>query len=135
VIAADELWSFIGQKRQVGWGWVALDARTRQVVAMVAGDRDEFTAQCLWEALPPGYCERAIVATDFLAAYQAVVSEDRHAAAGKAARLTAPGERFFGTLRQRCAQFVRRTLSFARRMENYVDALWYFVGHDNACRL
>ena len=54
VIEADELWSFIGAKKQVWWVWVALDARTRQVAAMVVGDRDEFTARCLWEALPPG---------------------------------------------------------------------------------
>lgn len=47
VIEADELWSFIGTKKEVWWVWVALDARTRQVVAMAVGDRDEFTARCL----------------------------------------------------------------------------------------
>jgi insertion element IS1 protein InsB len=135
VIEADELWSFIGTKKQVWWVWVALDARTRQVVAMAVGDRNEFTAQCLWEALPTGYQKRAIVATDLLPVYRAVVPEDQHAPAGKEAGLTAHVERFFGTLRQRCARFVRKTLSFSRKMENHVGALWYFVRLYNACRL
>jgi IS1 family transposase len=95
VIEADELWSFIGAKKQVGWGWVALDARTRQVAAMVVGDRDEFTARCLWEALPPGYQKRAVVATDLLPLYRAAIPEDRHAPAGKGAGLTAHVERVF----------------------------------------
>ena len=57
VIEADELWSFVGTKQEP-WGvWVALDAVTRQVVAMVAGDRSAYTAQCLWEALPDDYRE------------------------------------------------------------------------------
>src|SRR5262249_51662856 len=30
VIEADELWSFVGDKRDVWWVWVALDADTRQ---------------------------------------------------------------------------------------------------------
>ena len=135
VIEADELWSFIGQKRQVWWVWVALDARTRQVVGMAVGGRDQFTAECLWEGLPRRYRSRAVVATDLLPVYQAVVPTDRHAPAGKEAGLTAHVERFFCTLRQRCARFVRKTLSFSRKMENHVGALWYFVRLYNACRL
>ena len=52
VIECDELWSFVGSKRDVWWVWVALDADSRQVVALVIGDRSEATAECLWEALP-----------------------------------------------------------------------------------
>ncbi len=135
VIEADELWSFVGAKREKWWVWVALDKDTRQVVAMVAGDRSERTAQCLWDALPEVYRDRAVVATDFLAAYRAVVPEGRHAPAGKEAGLTAHVERFFCTLRQRCGRFVRKTLSFSRRWENHVGALWYFIRLYNKCRL
>jgi IS1 family transposase len=135
VIEADELWSFVGAKREKWWVWVALDKATRQVVAMAAGDRSERTAQCLWDALPDGYRDRAIVATDFLAAYRAVVPEDRHAPAGKEAGLTTHVERFFGTLRQRCARFVRKTLSFSKKWENHVGALWYFIRLYNKSRL
>jgi hypothetical protein len=65
ILEADELWSFVGGKRDVWWVWVALDARTRQVVAMACGGRDERTAQCLWDALPDAYRDGAVVATDF----------------------------------------------------------------------
>jgi IS1 family transposase len=128
------VWSFLGGKHEVWWVWVALDSRTRQVVAMAAGDRDAFTARCLWESLPPPYRERAVVATDLLPVYQAVVPEDWHATGGKEMGLTAHIERFFCTLRQRCARFVRKTLSFSRKMENHVGALWYFIRQYNLCR-
>ncbi|HEY7315540.1 MAG TPA: IS1 family transposase, partial [Gemmataceae bacterium] len=39
------------------------------------------------------------------------------------------------TLRQRCARLVRKTLSFSRKMENHVGALWYFIRYYNLCRL
>ena len=104
-VEVDELWSFLGEKGEVWWVWVALDSRTRQVVEMVVGDRDEFTARCLWESLPPEYRERTMVATDLLPVYQAIVPEDWHATGGKEMGLTAHIERFFGTLRQRCARF------------------------------
>ena len=133
-VEVDELWSFIGDKAEVWWVWVAQDSRTRQVVAMAAGDRDEFTARCLWESLPPEYRERAIVATDLLPVYRAIVPERWHATGGKEMGLTAHVERFFCTLRQRCGRFVRKTLSFSRKMENHVGALWYFIREYNLCR-
>ena len=102
---------------------------------MVCGDRSEATAQCLWDALPDEYRDQAIVATDFWLAYQAVIPEDRHAAAGKEAGLTNHVERFFCTLRQRCARFVRKTLSFSKLVENHIGSLWHFIRLYNACRL
>jgi insertion element IS1 protein InsB len=133
-LEVDELWSFIGRKREPWWVWTALDSRTRQVVGMAVGERDEFTARCLWESLPPAYRQRTIVATDLLPVYQAVVPEQWHTTGGKERGLTAHIERFFGTLRQRCARVVRKTLSFSRKMENHVGALWYFIRHYNQCR-
>jgi len=127
VLEADELWSFVGSKREVWWVWVALDSETRQIVAMVVGDRSEATARCLWDALPEDYRESAIVCTDFWNAYRAVIPGDRHAAAGKEAGLTNHVERFFCTLRQRCGRFVRKTLSFSKCIENHVGALWFWI--------
>lgn len=43
------------------------------VVGMALGDRDEFTAECLWESLPRRYRNRAVVATDRLPVYRAVI--------------------------------------------------------------
>jgi insertion element IS1 protein InsB len=128
------MWSFAGSKKCRWWVWVALDAGTRQVVAMVAGRRDAYTARCLWEALPDEYRERAITCTDLLEAYRAVVPDDRHARAGKAAGITCHIERFWATVRARCARFVRKTLSFSKCEWNHVGSLWYFVRQYNASR-
>jgi IS1 family transposase len=134
VIEAGELRSFVREKRDIWWVWVALDRDTRQVVAMACGDRSVRTARCLWDALPGEYRGGAVVATGFLAAYRAVIPEGRHAAAGKEAGLTAHVERFWCTLRQRCARFVRKTLSFSKKWENHAGALWYFIRLYNSCR-
>ena len=134
MIEADELWSFVGSKRDVSWVWVALDAATRRVVAMVVGDRSASTARCLWDLLPAEYRDGAVVCTDFLASYRAAVPEDRHAAAGKEEGLTNHVERFWLTARQRCARLVRKTLSFSKCPLNHIGALWYFVRLYNASR-
>ena len=118
-------------KRDTWWIWVALDAETRQVVAMVAGDRSEATAQCLWDDLPDEYRDRAILCTDFWSAYVGAVPAERHVAAGKEEGLTNHVERFWCTLRQRCARVVRKTLSFSKCALNHIGALWYFIRHYN----
>ena len=114
--------------------WAALDADTRQVVAMVVGDRSEDTARRLWAALPAAHRDRAVVCTDFWSAYLAAVPEERHARAGKEAGLTCGIERFWCTLRQRAARFVRKALSFSKCERNHVGALWYFIRLDNRSR-
>ena len=133
MIEADELWSFVGSKDQVRWVWVARDAGTRRVLAMVVGDRSAATAQRLWDALPRGYRTGVAVYTDFLASYRVVIPRARHRAVGKDTGLTAHIERFWLTLRQRCARFVRKTLSFSKCERNHLGALWYFIRLYNLC--
>jgi insertion element IS1 protein InsB len=131
------LWSFVGHKGCQQWVWAALDSVTRQVVGMVVGDRSEDTARRLWEVLPPAYREGGVFCTDFLPAYRAVLPEERHAAAGKEAGLTNHIERFWCTVRQRCARLVRKTLSFSKCLRNHIGALWYFIrlyNRDIRCR-
>jgi insertion element IS1 protein InsB len=133
VIEADELWSFVGSKDDVHWVWVALDADTRRVLAMVVGDRSATTAQRLWDALPRGYRTGVTGFTDFLASYHVVIPTSRHQAVGKDTGLTAHIERFWLTLRQRCARFVRKTLTFSKCPPNHLGALWYFIRLYNTC--
>jgi insertion element IS1 protein InsB len=128
------LWSFVGSKADPCWVWVALDADSRQVVAMATGDRSEETARRLWDALPEGYRARATCYTDFWEAYAAVLPAARHRPGGKGSGRTNHVERFFGTLRQRCGRLVRKTLSFSKCLENHLGALWYFIQDYNLCR-
>jgi insertion element IS1 protein InsB len=131
-LEADEMWSYVGTRREVWWIWVALDAETRQVVATVAGDRSESTARCLRDAPPGEYRAGAIVFTDFWASYAAAIPEAQHTRCGKGAGTTCHVERFRCTVRQRCARFVRKTLSFSKCHWNHTGSLWYFVHHYNA---
>ncbi len=128
------MWSFVGEKAEPRWVWAALDAGTRQVVAMAVGDRSEATARRLWDALPAAYRDGAIVCTDFWSAYRAVVPAARHAAGDKGSGITNHVERFWCTVRQRCARFVRKTLSFSKCVENHIGSLWYFIRQYNQSR-
>jgi insertion element IS1 protein InsB len=131
VLQCDELWSFVGSKRQVQWVWIALDADSRQVVALAVGARDESGARALWENLPEVYRLRAFAYTDFWRAYSAVLPKGQHEAVGKETGLTSYVERFNNTARQRISRLVRKTLSFSKKLQNHIGALWYFVHHYN----
>lgn len=43
ILKIDELWSFIDNKGNKTWIWIALCRKTRQVVARAVGDRSEKT--------------------------------------------------------------------------------------------
>ena len=127
MIEADEMWSFVGKKLVQVWVGAALDAGTRAIVAMATGDRSEATARELFEALPAEYRDGAIFLTDFWPAYRAALPDGRHGECAKRDGLTNHVERFWCTLRQRCARFVRKTLSFSKCPRNHVGALWFFI--------
>jgi len=41
-------------------------------------------------------------------------------------------ERLNNTLRQRISRLMRKTLSFSKKLENHIGAIWYFIHHYNA---
>jgi insertion element IS1 protein InsB len=126
----DELWSFVQDKRNQCWIWIALCAVTKQVVAFVVGDRSAQTCRALWRAVPWRY-KRAKCYSDFWEAYQLVIPSDQHQAVGKGSGKTNHVERWNNTLRQRLGQFVRRTLSFSKSWELHVARLGLFVDRYN----
>ena len=52
---ADELWSFVGKKANKQWLWIAMDAKTRQVMAFHIGDRSRESGVQLWAKIPEVY--------------------------------------------------------------------------------
>ena len=48
----DEMWSFVGNKKNKQWIWIAMDARSRQIIAFHVGDRSGESARKLWESIP-----------------------------------------------------------------------------------
>ena len=69
------------------------------------------------------------------AAYTTVFPNCRHQAFGKETGLTSYIERFNNTLRQRVSRLVRETLSFSKKLENRIGAIWYFIHHYNSSLL
>ena len=63
VLELDELWSFVGNKNNQQWLWLALCRRTRQVVAYYVGDRSTQSALHLWQQLPRDYAACVPIAT------------------------------------------------------------------------
>lgn len=128
----DELWSFVGNKGQQVWLWLAMDAQTRLIVGCAIGPGDKATAQDLWYDLPPDYRQRAVCFTDLYQAYSSVLPSKRHKPVGKQTGQTALIERLNNTFRQRCSRLVRKTLSFSKKLRNHIGAIWSFIHHYNA---
>ena len=126
------MWSFVQNKGNKQWIWLALDVTTKEIVGVYVGARDQTGAQGLWDSLPPVYRQCAVAYTDFWAAYAMILPTKRHRAVGKETGKTNHIERFNCTLRQRISRLVRKTLSFSKKLENHIGALWYFVHYYNA---
>lgn len=127
----DELWSFVSQKANRQWVWIAMDVSTRQVIAFHVGDRSQISAECLWANLPATYREQALFYTDQYTVYKGRIPLAQHRAISKLARNTNHVERFNGTLRQRVSRLVRGTLSFSKNLANHIGAIQYCICHDN----
>ena len=126
---ADELWSFVGNKANKQWIWIALDTRTKQVIAFYVGDRSRDSAQQLWNRLPESFQESATFYTDDWAAYKGVIPADRHRVCAKSTGHTNMIERFNCTMRQRVSRLVREALSFSKKLSNHIGATKYFICH------
>lgn len=109
---------------------MALARETREIVGCYVGSRDEQGAIGLWQSLPECYLE-AETYVDFWAAYDAIFYADKLHHVGKASGQTNHIERFNNTLRQRCSRLVRETLSFSKKLDNHIGAIWTFIHHYN----
>lgn len=131
-IECDEAWSFVGNKGNKQWIWLAINRDTSEIVGVHIGDRSRAGAQALWDSLPPVYRQCAVTYSDFWEAYETVIPSKRHRAVGKNSGQTNRIERFNCTLRQRVSRLVRKTLSFSKKLDNHIGAIWYFIHHYNA---
>lgn len=121
----------MGNKDNKQWIRLAIDAKTREIVGLYIGNRSEEGAKQLWNSLPGVYRQCAVCYTDFWSAYDKVLPSNRHKSVGKETGLTSYIERFNNTLRQRISRLVRKTLSFSKKLENHIGAIWYFIHHYN----
>jgi len=134
ILELDELWSFVFNKSNKCWVWIALCRRTRQIVADYIGDRSEKSCRKLWDRIPDSY-KRCLSFSDYWAAYDKVFGTQNHHSVGKETGETAHIERWNNTLRQRLAHFVRKTLSFSKSKLMHDLVLKLFIIQYNLDRL
>ena len=48
----DEMWSFVANKGNKQWIWLALDVNTQEIVGVYVGARSRKGAQGLWDSVP-----------------------------------------------------------------------------------
>jgi insertion element IS1 protein InsB len=133
-VEADEMASFVQKKANKQWIWIAMDAKTRQVIAFDVGDRSRRSAQRLWAKIPEAYRQHATFYTDQYVVYEGVIPAAQHRAISKLARKTNHIERFNNTLRQRVSRLVRDALSFSKKLANHIGAIKLFICHYNLTR-
>jgi insertion element IS1 protein InsB len=118
----DEMWSFVGSKKQPRWLWEALDHRTGRVVAYVFGRREDRALLTLKALLAPFGIRRFY--TDGWGAYRRHLEPDRHVV-GK--RRTQQLERKHLTLRTRIKRLVRKTICFSKSIAMHEIIIGLFI--------
>ena len=63
-VEADEMASFVQKKTNKQWVRIAMDAKTRQIIAFHVGDRSHTSAEHLWAKIPQAYRQHATFYTD-----------------------------------------------------------------------
>jgi insertion element IS1 protein InsB len=130
-VEADDMSSFVHKKANKQWIWIAMDAKTRQVMAFHIGDRSRKSAKRLWAKIPQAYRQHAMFYTDQYVVYAGVIPAAQHRAISKLARKTNHIERFNNTLRQRVSRLVREALSFSKKLAHHVGAIKLFICYYN----
>lgn len=97
----DEAWSFVFDKSNKQWIWIAMHRQTRLIVGLYIGNRGTDGALGLWNSIPESIREKAIYHTDDWDAYKKVFDSAVHKPSKKKQE-TNHIERFWATLRQRC---------------------------------
>jgi len=114
VLEADEMWSFVYKRWNKRWvldRHVSSDSSNRGFCHRMIAARQP--AVNFGNKFPQAYrtCQSY---SDFWEAYQLVFPEETHECVGKGSGQTNHMERWYNTLRQSSARFIRKTLSFSK---------------------
>lgn len=105
----DEMWSFVGNKKQERWLWHAIDHATGQVLAYVLAPHTDTALKKLMQLLAPFSIQKFY--TDGWGAYTRILDEEHHEV-GK--QYTQTIERKHLTLRTRIKRLTRKTICFSK---------------------
>jgi insertion element IS1 protein InsB len=118
----DEMWAFVGRKKDQRWLWHAIDHRTGKVLAYVFGRRQDEVFLQLKALLEPFGITHFY--TDYWGAYTRHIDSEEHQA-GK--RNTQKIERKHLTLRTRIKRLARKTICFSKSIQMHDIVIGLFV--------
>lgn len=118
----DEMWSYVGRKKDQRWLWHAIDPRRNKVLAYVFGRRKDEVFLKLKALLEPFGITRYF--TDYYGAYTRHLDADEHQP-GK--RHTQKIERKHLTLRARIKRLARKTICFSKSIQMHDIVIGLFV--------
>jgi IS1 family transposase len=87
-VQMDELWSFVVDKGNKQWVWLAIDTETGEIIGCYIGDPSRESATALWQSVPAVYRRCAKVYTDYWKACVDVIASKHHVAVDKNSGLT-----------------------------------------------
>lgn len=108
----DEMWSFVGKKKNQRWLWLAIDHSTRKIIAFAFGRRVQTVFRKLRKLLKPFGVRRFY--SDAFACYYKFLPKKQHTV-GKSN--TQRIERKNLTLRTRIKRLARKTICFSKSIE------------------
>jgi insertion element IS1 protein InsB len=118
----DEMWSFVGKKKEQRWLWHAMDHRTGQILAYVFGRRKDDVFLQL-KALLELFGITSYY-TDYWGAYEWNLSSEVYSPGKRNAQQI---ERKHLTLRTRIKRLTRKTICFSQSIEMHDIVLGLFV--------
>lgn len=124
----DELWTFVGSKKNKQWLIYAYDRETGEIVAYVWGDRSAKTAERLREKLKSLGITYDRIATDDWGAFIKIFAEDIHDI-GKEHTVGIEGNNC--RLRHRMRRIFRKTCNFSKKLINHFKAFKMTVHYVN----
>jgi insertion element IS1 protein InsB len=127
-IEVDELWTFVDNKKNKTWVWLARCRETSQFVGLAVGDRSGKTGEILWASIPENIRVKSHFYSDYWEAYTTFIPKEQHTQS-KAETMFI--ERSNNALRQRIGRLVRKTASFSRCLVNLENQIKFFIFHYN----
>jgi IS1 family transposase len=112
-IECDEVWAYVGRKKQQAWIWLSWSFLTTQTLSFAVGPRDAETGRVMWKAIPQSY-RRKQAYTDGYSVYESLIPWSRHWVCPKGSGDTCIAEGCNNYLRHRVSYLVRKSSSFAR---------------------
>jgi insertion element IS1 protein InsB len=118
----DEMWSFVGSKKQQRWLWQAIDHATGAVLAYVLAPHQDCALQLLMNLLTPFGISRFF--TDAWGGYERILEPETHII-GK--ENTQKIERKHLTLRTRIKRLARKTICFSKSILMHDIVIGLFI--------